>query len=81
MVLYSESLGLRVVGLVQPFLRVRSSLQVLFSKAHSFAEALLGLQPWAGKLGGRKNPGGRGVSGETGLGENATDVALTAESL
>lgn len=83
MVLYSESLGLRVVGLVQPFLRVCSSLQVLFPKAHSFAEALLALylQPWAGKLGGRKNPGGRGVSGETGLGEDVTDVALIAESL
>lgn len=74
---YSESLGLRIMGLVQPFLGVRSSLRVLFPKAHSFAEALFGLylQPWAGKLGGRQNPGGRGVSGETGLGENVTDVA------
>lgn len=26
-------------------------------------------------------PGGRGVSGETGLGGNVTDTALTAESL
>lgn len=77
------SQGLTVVGLVQPFLGVCSSLQVLFPKAHSSAEALLRLylQPPAGERGGRKNPGGRGVSDETGLGENVTDVALTAESL
>lgn len=29
----------------------------------------------------RETPGGRGVSGETGLGGNAIDTALTAESL
>ena len=71
-----------VVVLVQPFLRVCSSLQVLFPKAHSLAEALLCIfSRRLGSRGGRKNPGGRGVSDETGLGENVTDVALTAESL
>lgn len=43
--------------------------------------APLHLQPGAGEWRGRKNPAGRGVSGETGLGGNVTDVALTAESL
>lgn len=38
---YSESLGLRVVGLVQPFLGVCNSLQVSIPKAHSLAEALV----------------------------------------
>lgn len=39
------------------------------------------LQLGAGEREGKKNPGGTGVSGETGLGENDTDVALPAESL
>lgn len=62
---------------------VCSSLLVSIPKAHSLMKALHGLylQPRAGERGDRKNPGGRGVSCETGLGENVTDVALTAESL
>lgn len=78
-----ESLGLRVVGWVQLFLGVCNNLQIPVPKAHSLAEALhrLYLQLGAGEREGKKNPGGRGVSCETGLGENDTHVAFTAESL
>lgn len=37
-------------------------------------------RPWPGCSEWRKTPVGRGVSGETGLVGNVTDMALTAES-
>lgn len=79
---YSESLGLRVVGLVQPFLGVCNSLQDPNPQSPFFGRGPgLYLQLGAGEREGKKNPGGTGVSGVTGLGENDTDVALPAESL
>lgn len=83
MVTCSESLELREVRLVQLFLGVCSSVQVPFPKTHSLAEALhhLYLQLGVEEQESKKNPGGTGVSGETGLRENDTAVVLTAESL
>lgn len=81
--MWSLWLPVRSLRLVQLFLGVSSSLQVPLPKAHSLAEALhhLYLQLGVEEQESKRNAGGTGVSGETGLRENDTAVVLTAESL
>jgi hypothetical protein len=73
MVSYLETLGLHVVY----HCFNHSSGSATAAKSHSPKLSSLA-RPSPGEQEGRKNPGGRGVSSETGLGGNVTNTALTA---